>query len=200
MSFRSRPALAVLAVAVLALAGGGAAFAVTKSRGNQSQGTGTTQQQGNQNQNQDRRCGPGFFGRGSPGPAGFMSAAASYLGLTNAQLASKLQSGQTLAEVAKAQGKSVDGLKAAMVKQASDRLQQAVDDGNLTEQQKTQLLQELQSHLDDIVNGTLPKLRFGHGPPMGAPGWGPRPPDFSGPPSSSGNDASYGPGAAGTWA
>ena len=58
--------------------------------------------------------GPPGFGHGPGGPHGFfhgLDAAASYLGLTEDQLHSQLESGKTLAEVAKAQGKSVDGLE-----------------------------------------------------------------------------------------
>src|SRR6266496_2284915 len=52
-------------------------------------------------------------GFGHPGFPG-LDAAASYLGLTESQLDSKIDSGKTLAQVAKDQGKSVDGLIAAM--------------------------------------------------------------------------------------
>src|SRR5438034_3305543 len=47
-----------------------------------------------------------FEHHGFPG----LDAAASYLGLTGSQLDSKLESGKTLAQAAKDQGKSVDGL------------------------------------------------------------------------------------------
>src|SRR5262245_716509 len=56
-----------------------------------------------------------------PGPGGaphFGAAAAKYLGLTEAQLRAQLLSGKTLAQVATAQGKSVDGLKAAILADA----------------------------------------------------------------------------------
>ena len=52
--------------------------------------------------------------RGGPGgPGGHLADAASYLGLTESALFTQLRSGMTLAGVAKAQGKTVEGLKAA---------------------------------------------------------------------------------------
>ena len=53
--------------------------------------------------------GHGEFGHRGP-DGGHLSAAAAYLGLTVPQLLQKLSGGKTLAQVAKAQDKSVDGL------------------------------------------------------------------------------------------
>ena len=62
-------------------------------------------------------------GRGDHGDrAGLEHAAAQYLGLTDAQLETQLQAGKSLAAVATAQGKTVDGLKAALVAQFSSTL------------------------------------------------------------------------------
>src|SRR5919198_6241087 len=67
---------------------------------------------------------PLFFGpRGGPHEHfGELDAAASYLGLTEAQLDEQLDSGKTLAQVAKDRGKSVDGLIQALVDAATKRL------------------------------------------------------------------------------
>lgn len=95
--------------------------------------------------------GPGGFARG-----GHLSAPADYLGLTVPQLLQKLSGGKSLADVAKAQDKSVDGLKQAMLADAKTHLDQAVKDGGmLTEAQATQELNELKSRIDEIVNGTF---------------------------------------------
>jgi hypothetical protein len=93
-----------------------------------------------------------------------IDAAASYLGLTEAQLRTDLESGKTLAQVAAAQGKSVDGLKQALLADAKSHLDQAVRDGKITAAQEQQMLNDLSSRLDDIVNGTLPPK-----PPWGGP-------------------------------
>jgi hypothetical protein len=102
----------------------------------------------------------GDFGhRGVPfrgGPHGHLSAAADYLGLSAPQLLQKLANGQSLADVAKAQDKSVDGLKKAILADAKKGLDQAVKNGFLTEAQAKDALDALQSHLDDIVNHSFP--------------------------------------------
>jgi len=112
--------------------------------------------------------GPGF---GVIGP-GFgehveitgLDAAASYLGLTVAQLRSELESGKTLAQVAVAQGKSVAGLKQALLADARSHLDQAVKDGKITAAEEQQMLSDLSSHLDDLVNGSLPPKPLLGGP------------------------------------
>jgi hypothetical protein len=125
--------------------------------------------------------GPGhhvFFFFGEKG-----SAAADYLGLNEAELREQLVAGKSLADVAKAQGKSVDGLKAAILAGAKKRLHEAVADEHLTQEQADAMYERLQSSIDDVVDGTLPRWgsRF-HGP-------GPGP---DGPPQEQGNDASTG--------
>jgi hypothetical protein len=99
------------------------------------------------------RHGPGI--RIAVGPP-FGAAAVTYLGLTPEELGAQLESGKTLAQVASAQGKSVDGLKAAILAGAKDRLDRAVAAGELTAAQGQTMLAGLQEHLDDIVNGTGP--------------------------------------------
>ena len=91
------------------------------------------------------RCGPPAGRHGPGGPPG-AQAIATYLGITATQLRTDLQSGQTLADVAKAQGKTVSGLEDAIVADASSHLD------------ATQLA-NLKSHLDDIVNRTGPPAR-----------------------------------------
>jgi hypothetical protein len=99
--------------------------------------------------------GPGFGGHHGL-RAGGLDAAASYLGLTGEELHDQLESGKTLAEVATAEGKSVDGLKQAMLDAAKQELDAAVGEGKLTEEQADQLLANLEERIDDLVNGTLP--------------------------------------------
>ena len=117
----------------------------------------------------------GDFGHGHFGDHGHLSAAADYLGLTVPQLFQKLADGQSLADVAKAQHKSVDGLKKAIVDGAKKDLDQAVKSGFLTESQAKEALSELQSRIDDIVNGTFPgpgmrgRFHWRQGPPDNSP-------------------------------
>src|SRR6266550_2703204 len=112
--------------------------------------------------------GPGRGFGHHAGPFGGLDAAASYLGLTDAQLRTQLESGKSLADVARAQGKTVDGLVQAIVDSAKKKLDAAVADGRLTQSRADSLLSELKSHAADFVNGTAPRFGFRHfrgGPP-----------------------------------
>jgi hypothetical protein len=103
--------------------------------------------------------GKGGFGHHNPFRAGFESAA-KYLGLTEAKLLEQLRDGKTLAQVAKAQGKSVDGLVNAMTKDAEAKIDQAVKNGKLTEAQGTELENGLEKRVTDLVNGRFPAPKF----------------------------------------
>jgi polyhydroxyalkanoate synthesis regulator phasin len=106
--------------------------------------------------------GPPALGPGFGAPHLFfhgLDAAAAYLGLTEAQLESRVNDGKTLAQIAKAEGKSVDGLKAAMLKDTRAKLDEAVKAGRLSKAEEQQVLQDLQKRIDDLVHGQL-RLRF----------------------------------------
>ncbi len=120
------------------------------------------------------RLEPGFghFHGGPPFLFGEkLSTAADYLGLTEAELRTKLSSGQTLAEIAKAQGKSVDGLKQAILAETKTKLDQLVKDGELTQAEADAVYKRFQSNIDDLVENGMLHFRFrgeDHlGPPPG---------------------------------
>jgi len=112
-----------------------------------------------------------LIGVGGPGhgPHGFghhfasLDAAASYLGVTESALRTSLSDGSTLADIAKEKGKSVAGLKAALVAAAKADIAQAVKDGKLTEAQQTEILAGLSDRIDSVINGEIGP-RNGHGP------------------------------------
>src|ERR671933_1133422 len=118
---------------------------------------------------------PLFFGpRGGPREHfGELDAAASYLGLTEAQLDEQLDGGNTLAQVAKDRGKSVDGLIQALVDAATKRLDADVAAGRLTKAQEQQILSGLKERITAFVNGMRDRdhdFRFDRGfagPPPG---------------------------------
>jgi hypothetical protein len=83
-------------------------------------------------------------------------AAATHLGLTDAQLRTRLENGKSLAEVARAQGKSVNGLVQALVNAAKKRLDVAVAAGRLTQTQANSILSDPKSQVTAFVNGTAP--------------------------------------------
>jgi hypothetical protein len=86
---------------------------------------------------------------------GGLDSAASYLGLTEGELREQLEGGKTLAEIATAEGKSVDGLEQALLDEAKTALDAAVADGRLTEAQAQEILADLPERIDDLVNGEL---------------------------------------------
>jgi hypothetical protein len=107
---------------------------------------------------------PIFLGgghRGGFGRAVDLGTAASYLGLTDAELRTQLESGKTLAEIAGDSGKPVDGLIQTLVDAATDELEAAVAAGRLTESQKDTIVGDLRRRITDLVNGAI-RL---HGPP-----------------------------------
>ena len=85
---------------------------------------------------------------------GRLDSAAAYIGITEAQLRTELENGKSLAQVARAHGKSVDGLIAALVAAAKDKLDKAVSAGRLTKAQETEMLGLLKDRVTSIVNGT----------------------------------------------
>ena len=91
-----------------------------------------------------------------PGHGADLATAASYLGLTEAELRSSLAGGETLADVAKAQGKSTSGLVAALVNAARQRLDADVSAGRLTDAQRQAILSDLEQRVTDLVNGVMP--------------------------------------------
>lgn len=106
---------------------------------------------------------------GGPGGHGFghLDAAATYLGLTEAELRTELSEGKTLAEVAKEEGKTVDGLVAALLADEKKELAEAVSSGRLTRAQADEILENAEARYTDMVNGDMPQhglRRFG-GPP-----------------------------------
>jgi hypothetical protein len=122
--------------------------------------------------------GPGFH-RGGPPPG--IAAAETYLGLSRAELRKQLESGKSLADVANAQNKSVDGLESAMEKAIRADIAKAVDDKKLTQAQADEMLKDLPQHLADRIQDKDGPGPGGHGGRFGpgAPG-GPPPPDGDG--------------------
>jgi hypothetical protein len=105
------------------------------------------------------------FGRGGLGGHGV---AAHYLGISVATLRSDLESGKSLAQIASlAPGKSVEGLKAAIVSAEKTRLDQAVSSGSITSQQEQERLGRLSSRIEALLQ------RTGAGGPSGDLGFAP---------------------------
>lgn len=132
------------------------------------------------------------------GPAGGMhmhgfphlGAAATYLGVSESDLQSQLEDGKTLADVAKAKGKTTDGLVGALVADEKKELDQAVSDGRLTQAQADDMLAGAKERFTAMVNGERPEGGSGgHG------GFGGPPPGFDSGSSGSSGTTFSGPAA-----
>jgi hypothetical protein len=118
-----------------------------------------------------RHGGRGGMHRGQHG----LEAAAKFLGMTEAALRTQLQSGKTLAQVARDRGKSVDGLVNAIVAEKKARIAQEVKDGRLSQARADELLARMKEHVTDMVNGRFAprhEHRFRPHGPRGPPGSG----------------------------
>src|SRR5262245_29566044 len=121
--------------------------------------------------------GPGFRHHGDFDRGGFrlfgdaFTAAQTYLGVTDAQLKQALQSGKSLADIAKDQHKTTTGLQKAMVDAVTKAADQAVKDGKLTKEQRDALVSNatrwVQHEIDETHDG---HRGFGPGGPFGGPG------------------------------
>jgi hypothetical protein len=91
----------------------------------------------------------GMYGMMRSGQRPVLSAAASYLGVSQTSLRTEMQSGKTLADIAKAQGKSVSGLQDAITAAAKAHL-----DANsaLTAEQKASITAQMKDRLSTMIN------------------------------------------------
>lgn len=115
---------------------------------------------------------------------GKLDAAARYLELSREELREELAGGKTLAEIATAEGKSVDGLVDALVASAEKKIDAAVTAGRLTEERAAELKADLRSRITALVDRELRPRRLGHRFGRG-PGHG----SFHGPPAFRGSRA-----------
>jgi hypothetical protein len=124
---------------------------------------------------------PPFFGRAPFGGhhgkvhalGDHFSAAADYLGLSVEQLRERLENGRSLADVAESEGKSVDGLKQAILDEARENLDEAVAEERLTREQADAALERLEARVDDLVEDAFEGRRGRH--IFGGRPWGGRP-------------------------
>jgi hypothetical protein len=83
---------------------------------------------------------------------GLLKAAAAYLDMTNAQLVTELRSGKSLAQVATAKSKSVDGLEQALFTALKQNVDAAVAAGRLDAARAQKLLERAPAHIERLVN------------------------------------------------
>ena len=117
-----------------------------------------------------KHFGPGP-GRGLPGMRhGLLADIAKALGTTPAKLMESLRDGKSLAAIAKANGKSVAEVRAAVKSAVKTRLDKAVADGDLTRKQADRILDRVDAKLDAFAAGRPLRLhRHRHGAPKLVP-------------------------------
>lgn len=104
------------------------------------------------------RGGHGGDGHGGPGRGLRVGreTAAEALGMTVAELRTALRDGQTLAEVAEAQGVEVQTLIDALVAEVKEHLDEHVADGDMTQEEADEKLAEATERITDRVNNGGP--------------------------------------------
>ena len=116
-----------------------------------------------------RHRGPRFLGDGT---------LTDVLGVSGADLRAALESGQSIADVAKAHDVAVQDVIDALVAKVQQRLDTAVANNRLTQDQADTILADATQHITDFVNGDVTPGRhlgdrrpgrfgFGFGGPMG---------------------------------
>jgi hypothetical protein len=172
MTHSRKRQLAPLVVLAAALIAAGSAYAATKLHGSSSSpGTGGPLGATSINSNGGGRTFGGPMGDHHGRGGDDLAAAATYLGISQADLLTSLRSGKTLAQVAGAtSGKTVAGLIDALVAAEKTELAAAVTAGRLTQTQSDQIAAGLTARVTAEVNGTRPAHGpggpggFGHGP------------------------------------
>jgi hypothetical protein len=118
---------------------------------------------------------PGYDRHGPGGPGGFggrhelvsdASVVAKAIGISEADLRSALQSGKTIADVAKAHNVGPKKVIDALVADGQSELADAVKNGRLTQAQADEMKTHITEHATDQVNGTFhggPRLHDGPG-------------------------------------
>jgi hypothetical protein len=89
------------------------------------------------------------------------------LGITEEELVDRLRDGQTLAEIAEAEGKTLAQVRSAVRAEAVERLDEAVQDGRITKAQRDEMVEHLDEHLERLGEGPFFGRGGHHGPPPG---------------------------------
>lgn len=104
----------------------------------------------------------GFGGPGKVIRAG-LDVVATTLGITEDEVRTALENGQSIADLAVSKGKTAQDVIDAIVAEATTRINAAVTDGKLTQERADELIANLTTGVTELVNST---------PPLGRPGFG----------------------------
>lgn len=149
-------------VAAAAIAGAGLAGFGVSSALAQSEDPSTTTTQEQPAAPADGQAPADCDGQGRHGPP--LDALAEAIGIDAEELRTALEDGQTPAEVAEANGVSRAELVDAIVADMNEHLDQAVEDGHLTEAEAEERRADAQEHAEAIADGERPERPEGMGP------------------------------------
>jgi len=104
------------------------------------------------------------------GPGGFhgLAAVADFLGLDGEEMRAAVQEYDTIAEIAEANGSSADAVIDHLLSLCEERLDQAVENGRITDEEKAEKLANAEERITEMVNNPLPEP--GDRPFRGRPG------------------------------
>jgi len=117
-----------------------------------------------------------WFSMGSNGFRGHIGGAqpqalAEALGVTVEELQEALAEGQTVADIAEAQGVALEDIVDALIAPAIERFQQAVEDGHMTQEQADERIEQMEEHiLQMLESGSGFGVGVGRGGFRGHPG------------------------------
>ena len=89
---------------------------------------------------------------------GLMPDLAKALDLSETEFVAKLRDGKSVADIAKAQGQSLDSVRSAVKAAAKTRSDKAVEDGRLTRKQADETLEHLDERLKHLDISELPSV------------------------------------------
>ena len=96
------------------------------------------------------------------GGGGLLTAVSEATGLSREEIKAELEAGATLAEIAEANGADIDAIVADALADIESRLEEAVADGKLTQEEADDKLADAQEKLQSIADGTF-EGSFGRG-------------------------------------
>lgn len=103
----------------------------------------------------------------------FIQTIADSLGITPEEFVAQLQEEQTIAEVISANGGDVEAITQTLIADATERINQAVTDGKLTQERADTMVENLETRINDFLSGNRPprpERPFRDGGPRGGQG------------------------------
>ena len=113
--------------------------------------------------------GPDGEGRGDcrgGGPRGaghLIDTIAEALEMEPGDIAAQVQDGSTLAEIIEANGGDLEAITAELIDGQTEHINQAVVDGMLTQEEADEKLADLETHIDELLNGEFEVREGGRG-------------------------------------